>query len=57
MTHRHDDATVLAYPAHDDGAFSALVGRYAALLDAGRGAAEAWQDALDATGWEESPAE
>jgi hypothetical protein len=52
-----DDATLLAAPDEDDGAFAELVGRYAALLDSGRGAADAWRDALGATGWEESPAE
>ena len=51
------DATVLAAPDEDDGAFAELVGRYAALLDAGRGAADAWRDALSATGWEETPSE
>ncbi len=48
------DATVLAAPAEDDSAFAGLVGRYAVHLDAGRGAADAWRDALSATGWEES---
>ena len=46
------DATVLEAPDEDAGAFARLVGRYAAQLDAGRGAAEAWQDALSDTGWE-----
>ncbi len=46
------DATVLEAPEEDAGAFARLVGRYAAQLDAGRGAAEAWQDALSDTGWE-----
>lgn len=45
-------ATVLEMPAEDSGAFVALVGRYAALLDSGRAPAEAWQDAIDAGGWE-----
>ena len=52
-----DDATVLAAPAEDDGAFADLVGRYAAQLDAGRIAADAWHDAIAATGWEEAAAE
>ena len=51
-----DDATVLAAPVDDDGAFAELVGRYAAQLDAGRGAADAWRDALSSTGWEEAHA-
>ena len=42
-------------PDEDDGAFAELVGRYAAQLEAGRGAADAWRDALDATGWERRP--
>lgn len=50
-------ATVLEMPAEDDGAFSALVGRYAALLDAGRQHEDAWRDALAGSGWEESAAE
>lgn len=45
-------ATVLEMPAEDSGAFVELVGRYAALLDNGRAPAEAWQDAIDASGWE-----
>src|SRR5205085_2938595 len=54
-----DDSTVLDVPAQteDDSAFAALVGRYAAQLDAGRGAADAWRDAISAIGWEESTAE
>lgn len=52
-----DDATVLAAPGGDDGAFAELVGRYAAQLDAGRAAADAWHDAIAATGWEEAAAE
>jgi sugar/nucleoside kinase (ribokinase family) len=50
-----DEATLLEVPTEDGGAFAELVGRYAAALDSGRGAADAWQDALDETGWE--PAE
>jgi len=47
-----EQTTVLSAPDEDDGAFAALVGRYAAQLDAGREAADAWSDALNATGWE-----
>jgi hypothetical protein len=49
-----EDATVLAAPDEDDAAFAELVGRYAVQLDAGRGAADAWRDAISATGWEEA---
>ena len=52
-----DDATVLAAPAEEDGAFAELVGRYAALLDSGRGATDAWRDAIAATGWHEADAD
>jgi hypothetical protein len=48
------DATVLESPDEDEGAFAQLVGRYAAQLDAGRGPADAWRDAVAATGWEQS---
>lgn len=51
-----DDATILAAPEEDDGAFALLVGRYAAQLDAGRSAAEAWHHAVSETGWEQSQA-
>jgi hypothetical protein len=47
-------ATILAMPAEDGGAFVELVGRYAALLDSGRAPAEAWQDAINAGGWEQA---
>lgn len=47
-------ATLLEMPADDDGAFPALVGRYAAGLDRGLAAADAWQKALQAGGWEPS---
>lgn len=47
-----DSATVLEMPDHDEGAFAELVGRYAASLEKGRPAAEAWHDALTETGWE-----
>lgn len=49
-------ATMIEQPDEDAGAFAALVGRYAALLDAGRSAADAWTDAIGATGWEAAPA-
>ena len=49
-----EDATLLETPAEDGGAFAGLVGRYAALLDQGRAAADAWQEALGEGGWEQS---
>ena len=49
-----EDATLLEVPSEDGGAFAALVGRYAALLDAGRNAQDAWRDALGEGGWEQS---
>jgi hypothetical protein len=47
-------ATVLEMPEEDAGAFGALVGRYAALLDAGRPVEDAWHEALSGSGWEEA---
>lgn len=47
-------ATLLEMPADDEGAFSALVGRYAAGLDGGLSAADSWQKALEVGGWEPS---
>lgn len=49
-----EDATLLAVPddGGDGGAFAALVGAYAAALDAGSGPAEAFAAAQGATGWE-----
>ena len=47
-----ESATVLEVPTHDGGAFAQLVGRYAALLDAGRQPADAWSDAVSEGGWE-----
>ncbi len=45
--------TLLEAPPDDpDDVFGALVGRYAAALDAGVGADEAFRDALGAAGWE-----
>ena len=49
-----EHATVLTPPDEDAGAFAELVGRYAARLDAGSDAPDAWRDALSATGWERS---
>lgn len=49
-----DAATVLELPEHDDGAFAALVGRYAAGLARGAAPNDAWQEALDAAGWEQA---
>lgn len=45
-------ATVLEMPEADDGAFAALVGRYAAQLDAGQAPADAWHTALAGATWE-----
>jgi len=47
-----DHATVLTAPDEDAGAFAELVGRYVASLDTGTDPADAWRDALAATGWE-----
>jgi sugar/nucleoside kinase (ribokinase family) len=47
-----ENATVLELPAHDDGAFAALVGRYAAGLARGAAPKDAWQEALNSAGWE-----
>jgi hypothetical protein len=47
-----DQTTVLSAPEEEYGAFAGLVGRYAALLDEGRDASDAWRDALNASGWE-----
>lgn len=49
-------ATVLELPEHDDGAFAKLVGSYAAGLASGKPAPEAWQAAVDQTGWESAGA-
>jgi hypothetical protein len=49
-----DTATVLDMPAEGNGAFSLLLGHYAAALDAGSDAAAAWQVALAASGWQPS---
>ena len=56
-----DDATVLAAPPAADaegaGAFDALVGAYAAALDAGADPAQAFASAQAATGWEAAAAD
>jgi hypothetical protein len=45
--------TLLEAPQEDpDEQFAGLVGRYAAALDAGVAADEAFRDALGAAGWE-----
>jgi hypothetical protein len=53
-----ESATLLELPDDDEegGAFADLVGRYAAALESGRGAAEAWHDAVTKTGWQNAPA-
>jgi len=47
-----DDATLLGVPDADVEAFSRLVGLYAAQLEAGQPPADAWQAALESSGWE-----
>jgi len=47
-----DDATLLGVPDADVEAFSRLVGLYAAQLEAGKPPADAWQAALESSGWE-----
>ncbi len=50
------DATVLAAPdVADDGAFAALVGAYAAAVDAGEPPAAAFRAAAAGVGWEAAP--
>jgi hypothetical protein len=50
------DATVIEAPAADpDGAFAALVGRFAASLDAGSDPGDAFSGSLAAAGWTETP--
>lgn len=49
-----ESATLLEIPDEDSGAFPELVGRYAALLDSGRSPADAWRDAIDEGGWEQT---
>ncbi|MGZ6295060.1 MAG: hypothetical protein ACXWPO_09605 [Candidatus Limnocylindrales bacterium] len=48
-------ATVLSAPASAVAPFAALVGRYAARLDAGEAAGAAFEAALREVGWEPSP--
>jgi hypothetical protein len=50
-----EDATVLAAPVEDDGAFDVLVGAYAAALEAGAEPAAAFAAAQGGTGWELAP--
>jgi sugar/nucleoside kinase (ribokinase family) len=50
------DATVLAVPADDAGAFATLVGAYAAALDSGAEPAAAFAGAVGAVGGEALPA-
>jgi sugar/nucleoside kinase (ribokinase family) len=52
-----EGATVLELPEHDDGAFAALVGRYAAGLARGAAPKDAWQEAVAAVGWESATEE
>lgn len=52
-----DDATVLAAPDEDDGAFDALVGAYAAALESGADPAQAFAAAQGGTGWEPAPSD
>jgi DNA-binding transcriptional LysR family regulator len=49
-----DTATVLEAPAERGAAFIEVVARYANALDDGRAAPDAWRDAVDQTGWEQS---
>ncbi len=52
------DATVMeAPPADPDGAFAAVVGRFAAALDDGAAPDEAFRGSLAADGWTEVPAD
>jgi hypothetical protein len=48
--HLPDGTTVLAAPADDEGAFAALVGAYAAAVDAGTEPAEAFRSAASRVG-------
>ncbi len=45
-------ATVLERPDRDDGSFARLVGVYAAGLDQGRSPAQAFSQAVEASGWQ-----
>jgi hypothetical protein len=46
-----DDTTVLEAPEHAEGAFAALVGRYAVALDQGKQPAAAFAGASSGSGW------
>ncbi len=46
------DVTVLEAPVREHAAFAAFVGRYAALIDAGRQPADAFRVAVGDVGWE-----
>jgi hypothetical protein len=52
-----EDATVMTVPEADDAAFDALVGAYAAALEAGADPGAAFAAAQGATGWELAPAD
>jgi hypothetical protein len=47
-----DDALVLEAPADDDGAFSGVIGAYAAAVDGGTAPAAAFATAVATVGWE-----
>jgi hypothetical protein len=50
-----ETATIVEAPREGSGAaFAEVVARYAVALDDGRGAADAWRDAVDQTGWEQA---
>jgi hypothetical protein len=51
------EVTAFEAPQHDEPAFAAMVGRYAAGLDAGRTAREAFADATRGTHWERAAAD
>jgi hypothetical protein len=46
------EATVLEAPSDDDGSFGRMVGIFAAALDAGKDPADAFREAVSASGWE-----
>jgi hypothetical protein len=51
------EVTAFEAPQHDEPAFAAMVGRYAAGLDAGRTAGEAFAEATRGTHWERASAD
>jgi hypothetical protein len=51
------EVTAFEAPQHDEPAFAAMVGRYAAGLDAGRTALDAFADATRGTHWERASAD